>query len=515
MKPIVFFCVIFFLFSCNKNEPQTDYLGIVKLEVSGTKTAIPHFEKGLLLLHSFEYVDARESFLKAQQVDPKMVMAYWGEAMTYNHSLWRGQDYLNGFSALEKLELQGEIEGQSSVEKDFLKAVEILYKPKTSKNDRDTAYMKYMEGLYKKYPSNHEVAAFYALSLLGSVAEGRNDSIYGLGADVANRILKENAKHPGALHYVIHSYDDPDHANLALDAANAYSQVAPDASHALHMPSHIYVAMGMWDEVVSSNINSYQASLNRMNKKELDNDARGYHAYHWLEYGYLQKGEIEKARNMVFEMEQFVKDEPSKRARVHMVFLKGTYLMETDLWEDPIANINIDVSGLNIAVRTQNNFINGMKAFKTGNLEEIDALIKTISNDIEKESLLVSNLSSGFAVCSTTSRETPDQTDIDESITMKTQLLALRAWKDKSSVEAEQLLKKAVELEKSMNYSYGPPFIQKPTHELYAEWLLENNRPEEAKVQYDYSLKIGTKRLMSLNGVKNSASMIANENSIK
>jgi len=289
MKPIVFFCVIFFLFSCNKNEPQTDYLGIVKLEVSGTKTAIPHFEKGLLLLHSFEYVDARESFLKAQQVDPKMVMAYWGEAMTYNHSLWRGQDYLNGFSVLEKLELQGEIEGQSSVEKDFLKAVEILYKPKTSKNDRDTAYMKYMEGLYKKYPSNHEVAAFYALSLLGSVAEGRNDSIYGLGADVAKRILKENAKHPGALHYVIHSYDDPDHANLALDAANAYSQVAPDASHALHMPSHIYVAMGMWDEVVSSNINSYQASLNRMNKKELDNDARGYHAYHWLEYGYLQK----------------------------------------------------------------------------------------------------------------------------------------------------------------------------------------------------------------------------------
>jgi hypothetical protein len=331
---------------------------------------------------------------------------------------------------------------------------------------------------------------------------------------VANKILKENSKHPGALHYVIHSYDDPDHANLALDVANAYSQVAPDASHALHMPSHIYVAMGMWDEVVSSNVNSYQASLNRMEAKELSNDARGYHAYHWLEYGYLQRGEIEDARKMVLEMEQFVKEKPSKRSRIYMIFLKGTYLMETNLWEDPIADITIDLTGLNIAVRTQNNFIEGMKAFKTGNLEEMDALIEIIGKDIEKESLLVSNISSGFAVCSTTSRDTAEQSDIDESITMKTQLLALRSWKD-NSVETEQLLMQAVELEEALSYSYGPPFIQKPTHELYAEWLLENNRPEEAIKQYDYSLKRGTKRLMPINGKKKSASMITKENSIK
>jgi len=514
MKSAVFFCAIIFMFSCKKNESKLDYLGVVKLEISGKKAAIPHFEKGLLLLHSFEFEDSREAFLKAQKIDPKMAMAYWGEAMTYNHPLWREQDFLNGSSALEKLALEGEIEGQSAVEKDFLKAVEILYTPKTSKNDRDVAYMKYMQGLYEKYPSNHEVAAFYALSLLGSVAEGRNDSIYGLGADVANKILKENSKHPGALHYVIHSYDDPDHANLALDVANAYAKVAPDASHALHMPSHIYVALGMWDEVVSSNVDSYQASLNRMNRKELDNDARGYHAYHWLEYGYLQRGEVDEARKMVFKMEQFVKEKPSKRARLHMVFLKGTYLIETNLWEDSVADITIDVSGLNIAIRTQNNFTEGMKAFKTGNMEEMDALIETISNDIEKESLLVSNISSGFAVCAASSRGIPNQTDIDESRIMKTQLLALRAWNDNSE-ETEQLLKKSVELQESLSYSYGPPFIQKPTHELYADWLLENNRPEEAIKQYDYSLKRGTKRLLPLKGIKKATSLIANENAIK
>lgn len=515
MKFSIFILATVFLFSCKKEESKTDYLGVVKFEVSGKDAAIPHFEKGLLLLHSFEFDDARESFLKAQEIDPKMAMAYWGEAMSYNHPLWSEQDFPNGTAALEKLKLQGEIEGQSAVEKDFLKAVEILYTPKTSKPDRDLAYMKFMEDLYKKHPSNHEVAAFYSLSLMGSVKEGRNDSIYGLGADVAKKIIRENANHPGALHYLIHSYDDPTHAFLALDAANAYSQVAPDASHALHMPSHIYVALGMWNEVVSSNVHSYQASLNRMNDKGLDNDARGYHAFHWLEYGYLQKGKVEDARKMVLEMEQFVKDKPSKRARVHMVFLKGTFLTETDLWDDPVVNISIDVADLNIAVRSQNNFLNGMKAYKSGTLEELNAVIEKISADIEKESLLVDNIKSGFAVCATTTRETPSQSDIDDAIVMKTQLLALRAWKSGNKSKTEQWLKKSVELDEQLSYSYGPPFIQKPTHELYAEWLLENNRPEEAIKQYEYSLKKGTKRVVSLNGIKKSALMIGDEALVK
>ncbi|MCF6223634.1 MAG: hypothetical protein L3J34_07890 [Flavobacteriaceae bacterium] len=153
-----------------------------------------------------------------------------------------------------------------------------------------------MKKLNLKYPDNHEVKAFYALSLLGSVSDGRDDEIYGKGAKIAQGIIEENPNHPGALHYLIHSYDDPKHANLALDAAYSYAKVAPDASHALHMPSHIFVAMGMWDEVVKSNENSYQASVNRMERKKLDNDARGYHAFHWLEYGYLQQNRFEDAK---------------------------------------------------------------------------------------------------------------------------------------------------------------------------------------------------------------------------
>ena len=313
MKLISFLSALILLFSCHQKRLENTYLGTVNLHVSGNNTALPYFEKGLLLLHSFEYSDAREEFLKAQEADPKMGMAYWGEAMTYNHAIWHEQDYEKGRLTLQKLKLMDSLKLDSELEKEFINAVEIPYQADLSKNERDQNYADYMERLYKKYPESHEIAASYALALLGSVSDGRDDNIYGHGAIVAKSILAQNPKHPGALHYLIHSYDDPDHARLALDAADSYSKVAPDASHALHMPSHIYVALGMWDEVVASNEHSYQASLNRMERKKLDNDERGYHAFHWLEYGYLQQDRTEDARKLVLDMEKYSKETPSKR----------------------------------------------------------------------------------------------------------------------------------------------------------------------------------------------------------
>tara|TARA_R110002111_G_scaffold1074_5_gene7726 strand:+ start:2292 stop:3866 length:1575 start_codon:yes stop_codon:yes gene_type:complete len=515
MKQLLFLSVIIMFFSCKKEASKTEHLGVVNLTVSGNVEAITDFEKGLLLLHSFEYQDAREAFLKAQNTDPNMAMAYWGEAMTYNHSLWSEQNYEDGFAATEKMKRTENTNDLSALEKDLLKAVEVLYTPKTPKNDRDQNYMNFMQNLYNKYPDNHEVAAFYSLSLLGSVSEGRNDSIYGLGADIANKIIKDNAKHPGALHYLIHSYDDPNHAYLALEAANSYAKVAPDASHALHMPSHIYVALGMWDKVIASNIDSYQASLNRMESKELDNDARGYHAYHWLEYGYLQKGQIEAAEKMVFDMQKYSNETPSVRARVHLMFLKGTFLTETNLWDNPVADIKVDVSNLNIAVRSQNYFINGMLAYKNNNKAALDSIIVTMGNEIKKQALLVDNLKSGFTVCASASRETPDQTDISESIIMKKQLMALKSWMNKDLVEAEKWLKESVNLQNELSYSYGPPFIQKPTEELYAEFLIEQNRPQEAIELYESSLKKGTKRLSALKGIKKAALLLGDDSLIK
>jgi len=500
MKQLVVILALSISISCQQTTPQTEYLGIVNIEISGKQTALPHFEKGLLLLHSFEYDDAREAFLKAQDLDSNMPMAYWGEAMTYNHSLWGEQDYEEGIAALVHLDKIDLKESATELEQDFIKAVKVLYQPKTEKVDRDVAYSKFMEGLSEKYPTNHEIAAFYAISLLGSVPEGRDDVLYGKGAKIAQGILKENPNHPGALHYLIHSYDDPDHATLALDAANAYAKVAPDASHALHMPSHIYVAMGMWDEVISSNINSYQASLHRMERKKLDNDARGYHAYHWLEYGYLQKGNQEEAKKMVLEMQEFAADKPSKRARVHLVFLKGTYLVGTDEWEDEIANIPVDVTDLNISIRSQFQFLEGMKAYKRGSLKQLDSIIKVMDNDSKRESFVAA--AGNAKLCSGASRDQANETDIIEAKIRQDQLQGLAATLEKNMTLAEDYFQKSIALQESISYSYGPPHIQKPTRELYADWLLSQQRNEEAAQQYELSLKTAPKRRLALQGIE-------------
>ena len=511
MKRVVFIIAFVWLAGCKENTPRTEVLGMVNLEVTGSAKAVPEFEKGLLLLHSFEYQDAREAFRNARELDPQMPMAYWGEAMTHNHSLWSEQDFEEGVEVLKELEAIDLQKNATELERDFIEAVRILYKPETEKPERDKAYANYMEELSIKYPDNHEVAAFYALSLLGSVPDGRDDEIYGKGARIALGILAENPNHPGALHYTIHSYDDPRHASLALEAANAYSQVAPDASHALHMPSHIYVAMGMWDRVIASNIDSYQASLNRMERKGLGNDDRGYHAYHWLEYGYLQQDNREEARKMVLDMQRYMNETPSARARTHMVFLKGTYLTETDEWESALADIPVEVSDLNISVRTQYYYLEGMKGYAAKDTIEMDRIIAIMESDIRRESY-VQEFSSA-SLCSNVTRAEAAPSDIVTSRARQQQLMALREDLAGRQDAAEAHLLKSIELQESISYSYGPPSIQKPTRELYADWLAARGRYQESEVQYAMAEKMGPKRRSIREGMESLAPLLNEEKS--
>ena len=500
MRYIPFFLLFFALVSCKDRPPSLEYLGVVNIEISGKQKALPNFEKGLLLLHSFEYEDARDAFKSAQQIDPQMPMAYWGEAMTYNHSLWGEQDYDDGIEVLAKLKNMDLNQKATELERDFIEAVGVLYEPKKEKADRDQAYSDFMKGLTQKYPANHEVAAFYALSLLGVAPEDRDESLYQTGATIAQRIIQENPNHPGALHYLIHSYDDPNHAPLALDAANAYAKVAPDASHALHMPSHIYAALGMWDEVISSNINSYGASVNRKERKKMDNDALGYHAYHWLEYGYLQKENPEEAKQMVLNMTQFTTERPSKRARFHNVFLKGTYLVETSDWLGDIADIVVDVADLNISIRSQYHFLDGMKAYTKGDRAGLELVINKMAQDEDRSSFVLTN--GAAKLCSNVTRDEVSKRDISESQIRQFQLKGLAATMDKNLELAEEFFLKSIELESSLSYSYGPPSIQKPTHELYADWLVTQQNYKTAEVHYKKCLDNRPNRLLSLKGIE-------------
>ena len=499
---ILLLLVCLVIAACKDVKTETNTLGDVDMSVTGNAEAATQFEKGLLLLHSFEYQDARESFLKAQELDPKMAMAYWGEAMTYNHSLWREQDFEKATIALQNLDNFNYKKTCSELELDFINAVKILYQPELEKKIRDENYASFMEGLTEKYPDNHEVAAFYALSLLGAVHDGRDDAIYEKGALIAKGIIEENPNHPGALHYLIHSYDDPNHAHLALQAADSYAVVAPDASHALHMPSHIYVAMGMWDEVISSNENSYQASLNRMQRKNLGNDARGYHAFHWLQYGQLQKENLDEAKNMLLKMKTYANETPSKRARTHLVYLKGSYLVDSGNWESDKADIKVDITDLNVSIRSKYYFLEGMKAYVKEDITQLEEVLSRLENDYQREEYIMSDYGGTF--CAAVSRDTATRSDLVSSQIRQYQLKALLADLNNNAETAEAFFLKSIELDGTISYSYGPPAIQKPTRELYADWLLGQGRYEDAKSQYEKSLKKNPNRTLVVKGIQKS-----------
>ncbi len=505
---LLFFLLLLLIVACRQKATETTaadeaHLGEVRLEVTGAEEAKPHFKEGLLLLHSFEYADARTAFKKAQELDSDFAMAYWGEAMTYNRSLWRSQDTEDALAALGELaatQTERRAKAGSELERDFLQAVEILFGGEGDKFERDKAYSEHMAKLYKKYPDNHEAAAFYALSLLGSVSVGRDDDIYGQGAKIAQGILQENPNHPGALHYLIHSYDDPVHAHLAKLAADSYSKVAPDAAHALHMPSHIYVALGMWDEVVASNIASYEASVKRMQRMELDNDGRSYHAFAWLLYGYLQQEQYDRARQIMLDMEKYAGEKPSRGARSYMTEMKGSYLVETGRWDDPLAEIEVNLNSLNIVNRAIYAFIDGMKAYQNKDSESLNKIIEGLQEEIRGASQLVS--AEGVPMCSSagSSRNLPNQLDIDQAQVMVFELQALNAWLSGDPKTTDIWFQKATELESNSSYAYGPPIIVYPSYELYGEWLLEQGRAAEAKEQFEKALKKGPKRAKALRG---------------
>jgi tetratricopeptide (TPR) repeat protein len=503
------FLFLFFaiaLFSCDSSPKKSSDLGVINLDVQGSPETVDAFNRGLLLLHSFEYEDARESFRAAIAIDSTMAMAYWGEAMTFNHPIWHRQEPDSARVVLN-FRKSARAEPTSDLESDFLKSLEVLYKEGSQKDDNDDAYLEFYNEMAERYPNNHEVQSFYALALLGSVEDGRDYEVYGQAGKIAAEIVKENPQHPGALHYLIHAYDDPGHATLAMDAAQTYAQVAPSASHALHMPSHIFVAKGLWDAVIASNVDSYQASVDRMAAKKMDDDARGYHALHWLEYGYLQKGEFEKAAALLDSMKVHADATPSKRGRAHLIYLQGTYLAETGDWDSPYADMDIDASDLSLTVKAKQYFVDAMKSYSSSNADSLMATKDLLEALIRRESLFADTLD--FKLCIPSDMSTARPSDILAAKAILYQVYALGYMLSGDEELAEEYLVKSTELEDSGDYSYGPPVIQKPTHELYADWLMSKGRYEEALSQYKKVLDRAPGRRLATIGVEEASALVA------
>lgn len=281
-------------------------LGLVAFANSGRPEAQTSFLRGLALLHSFEYDEAAEGFREAQQSDPAFAMAFWGEALTYSHLLWGEDDPAAARKVLARLAPTAEqrlAKAGTARERAFGTAIEALF-VEGDLPARVRGFAEAMRGVASGYPDDPDAAAFTSLALMfvgyeGNVSAAERASAKSDAIEFAERVFRANPEHPGGTHYLIHATDSPATARRGLEAAKRYAALAPDAEHALHMPSHIFLQLGMWDDTVASNERSWAASRAEVIARKLSNADLSFHALQWLQYGYLQQGRYASSQKQI------------------------------------------------------------------------------------------------------------------------------------------------------------------------------------------------------------------------
>lgn len=460
--------------------------GHVTFANSGSPAAQKDFLEGLALLHDFEYPSAAAAFRRAQTADPGFAMAYWGEAMTFNHPIWMQQDLNAGRTALNKLaptSAERRAKAKTDREKEYLDSVEILYGEGT-KIQRDFKYMEAMAKLHSRYPEDTDATAFYGLAILGTAHEGRNLATYMRAAGVLEQAWTNNHEHPGLLHYLIHSYDDPTHAPLGLRAARLYARIAPDAGHAQHMTSHIFLALGMWKETVDANLAAI-AAVDRQRKS--GNGLRCGHYPSWLGYAYLQLGQIDKAqaalaacRGAALESVETMDHnghsmDPDSSLSGSFANMVLRYQIDSGDWSSDVSAWSLPKgAGLGAQLdfafaRTMGQVMLKNKASARQSLAELESVAVKVK-EIEVK-----------------------RADPDPTYRVRPDIVLLEARALVSELEndlpvAEKFLRDAVTLEETLPIAFGPPTIDKPTHELLGEFLLRRGRKDEARAAFEKAL---------------------------
>ena len=475
---------------------QQTNLGHIDFPTSGSKEAQRHFIQGVLLLHSFEYGDSRDEFQAAAKLDPGFAMAYWGEALTYTHQVWVEQDAPAARAALQRLASTPEARSAKAPtqrEKDYLQAVELLY-GEGDKISRDLAYADAMGRMMKKYPEDLEAASLYAVALLGTCQYERQYPVYMRAAEIAEEVFAKNPQHPGAIHYLIHAYDDPVHAPLGLRAARVYAQVAGSASHAQHMPSHIFFALGMWDDAVSANIRSIAVADERIKRKGLGVDQRNYHSLQWLLYAYLQEGREAEARGVIADVEH-------TGGTRGLAPMKAYYALETGKQDESLIAAKPPMLGSAVAVWNAY----GLVGARNGKLDQTRAAFESIQKRLSgpAEAAAAASQHAGGNHGTPASAETPAERKAAE---IMMQQLQAELWiADGKPDQALELLAKTAAAEDELTFEFGPPVPMKPAHELYAEELLAAHRPKQALAEFERALARAPKRAQSLRGLAKAA----------
>ncbi|MGH9643933.1 MAG: hypothetical protein ACRD3Q_16115, partial [Terriglobales bacterium] len=364
------------------------------------------------------------------------------------------------------------------------------------KNDRDFRYAGAMEQLHAKYPADTDAAAFYALSLLGTAHNGRDERIYMRAAAILLPLFYKSPPHPGVAHYLIHSCDDPIHAPLALPAALAYSKIAPGAAHAQHMTSHIFLALGMWDDLVRANERA-TAIVNRERAAEGAAPSRCGHYNYWLEYGYLEQGRYQEAKQVVAGCRAEAEErgmaakargtvDPDNSSLGSFVQMRSRYLTDTGEWDGDVSRWTVE-TGDAVMPHFNDVFGAGFAAARRGDLAAARESLATLETIMPRLAALFDQ--SGM---------TPDDPERGVPAIERDQLEAVILLAEGHGDQAITLAQDAATAEENLPYAFGPPYPPKPSFELLGEVLLREHRAKESRQALQRALLLTPNRSQTL-----------------
>ncbi|HEX4545859.1 MAG TPA: hypothetical protein VH110_05825 [Candidatus Acidoferrum sp.] len=462
----------------------SDQLGRVNFPTTCSANVQPTIEKAVALLHSFQYTESEKTFADAATGDRKCAMAYWGQALARYHQLWDFPGEKTLSEGRKDIEKARKIHSTTPREKGFIDAAAAFFQKKSrmSHADRTGAYSAALEHFYADHPGDAEIGSFYALSLV-SLAEEEVDTMANRekAISILNSLLQQHPDHPGVAHYLIHATDKPELASQGLEAARRYAAIAPDSAHALHMPSHIFVRLGLWQDSIASNV---AANASGAHAAELHLAESHYqtHAMDFLSYSYLQSGQEAKAREVIEHVDHVVGASEEDKAE-HRAYLAARTALELHRWKEaaelPVPAIRKNWQDTTFWARAIGRARSGDAA---GAASDVKELTEFVAERDKRSRKLGYNVSAEKA------------TDLREA----------EAWlafaTGKSGEALEELRAAAGRQDKDGGESVGVP-----AREMLADMLLELKRPSEALAEYQTVMNNSPKRFDGLLGAARAA----------
>ena len=449
------------------------------------------------------YEDAIDAFRAAQKADQSFALAYWGEAMSFSQPLWFFEELPQARAALAKLGPTPDAriaKAKTPREQGFLRAVEALFGP-GEKAARHANYAEAMSKLAADHPQDDEAQTFYALALLATLPRGDEAlPIRQRAGAIAEAVFKRNPNHPGAAHYILHAYDHGSLAGKALPAARAYAKIAPEASHALHMPAHTFLQLGFWDEAAASDEASWNASIAWAKRRGLSIASRDYHSLAWLQYEWTQQGRFSKTKEAIAFVDQALKASPPQglkaltpehagghgygeqseigrgsgeaALRNDRGSMRARYIIESERWQEMKGQTTFD--------NIEELFALGLSAVHLRDAARVRAVIGEFRN----------------AAAPAQAPELREQAEI-----MLRQMEAVDVFARGQHDAAFTILDGAASLQARMPRPIGRPFPVLDVNELYGDLLLQVGRAREAISRFDRVLARTPNRSRALLGL--------------